>query len=353
MALTHEGRVAGLLLSGQNGRRLLQDGLKAVEVKTKSGARMAVFLAPAVMATAALLACVGTRGAAARVGAAPGPGDVWSAWSWDPLVLLALVVAAAVYARGLQRYWGRVGVGRGVRAWQAAAYAGGLAGVAVALLSPLDALAEALFAAHMVQHLLLIVVAAPLLVLGVPLVPGLWAFARPRRHALGRWWRNSEPVRAGWRALSRPAVVWVIYAAVLWPWHLPALYQRALTSVPVHALEHATLLGSALLFWWTALHPGRAGRLGHGAGVLYVFTAGLQSGLLGVLLTFARAPWYPAYAPTEAAWGLSPLDDQQLAGLLMWVPGGLAHVGAALGLLVAWLGQAEREARRRERVSEA
>lgn len=296
---------------------------------------------------------VGAAPAAAQAaGAAPTPGDVWSAWSWDPLVLLGIVAAAAVYARGLRVFWRRVGIGRGVRAWQAAAYAGGLAALVVALVSPLDALAEALFAAHMVQHLVLMLVAAPLLVLGAPLVPALWALRRGRRHALGRWWRQARSLRAAWAALSQPGVVWALYAATLWLWHVPVLYQAALASAPIHALEHLTLLASALLFWWTALHPGRSGRLGHGLGVLYVFTAGLQSGLLGILLTFARAPWYPAYAPGEAAWGLSPLEDQQLAGLLMWVPGGLAHLLAALALFAVWLAGAEREARRRERAAE-
>jgi putative membrane protein len=294
----------------------------------------------------------GTRVAAAA-GAPITPPDVWTAWVWDPFVLIGLVVAAAVYARGLRTYWRRVGTGRGVRVWQAAAYACGLAALVLALVSPLDALAEALFAAHMVQHLVLLLVAAPLLVLGAPLVPALWALRRARRLALGRWWRGARSVRAAWRALSQPGLVWALYAATLWLWHLPALYQAALASAPTHALEHATLLGSALLFWWTALHAGRPGRLGRGLDVLYVFTAGLQSGLLGILLTFARTPWYPAYAPGEAAWGLTPLEDQQLAGLLMWVPGGVVHLLAALALFVGWLDAAEREAQRRERAAEA
>jgi putative membrane protein len=290
---------------------------------------------------------------ASRVAVPAGPGEAWSAWAWDPLVLLGLVAASAVYARGLRIYWGRVGAGRGVRRWQAMAYASGLLALVVALVSPLDALAEALFTAHMVQHLLLVVVAAPLLVLGAPLVPGLWALPRARRLALGRWWHDARRVWGGWRLLSQPAVVWTLYAATLWIWHLPVLYEAALASASAHALEHVTLLLSALLFWWTALHSGHPGRLGHGAGVLYVFAASLPSGLLGVLLTFARTAWYPAYAPSEAAWGLSPLEDQQLAGLLMWVPGGLAHVIAALGLLVAWLASAERQSRRRDRSAEA
>ncbi|HLH25370.1 MAG TPA: cytochrome c oxidase assembly protein [Chloroflexota bacterium] len=315
--------------------------------------RSPTIAAPTLVAASLALAASGHgHPALAATGAPPTPGDVWTAWAWDPLVLLGLVVAAAVYARGLRTYWRRVGTGRGIRTWQAAAYAAGLAAIAVALVSPLDALSDALFAAHMVQHLILMLVAAPLLVLGAPLVPALWSLRRGQRQAVGRWWRGARPVRAAWRWLSQPGIVWGLYAAAVWLWHLPGPYQAALASTPIHALEHASLLASALLFWWTALHPGRPGRLGHGAGVLYVFTAGFQGGLLGVLLTFAQTPWYPAYTSREAAWGLSPIDDQQLAGLLMWIPAGLVHLLAALGLFFAWLSASEREARRREQAAE-
>ncbi len=290
--------------------------------------------------------------ALAHTGAPPAPADLWTAWSWDPAVLLGLVAAAAVYARGVRTFWARVGTGRGVARWQAAAYAGGLAALFIALVSPLDALSSALFAAHMVQHLLLILAAAPLLVLGSPVVPFLWAFRRARRRAIGRWWRRASAVRAGWHALSQPAVVWVLYTATLWIWHLPGLYQAALASEPIHALEHLALLATALLFWWTVLHPGRHGRLGYGPGVLYVFAATVQSALLGILMTFARAPWYPAYAASTEAWGLTPLEDQQLAGLLMWVPAGLVYLVAASALFVAWLQIAERETQRREHAAE-
>jgi putative membrane protein len=289
-----------------------------------------------------------SHAALGQVGVSPAPRDLWTAWSADPAVLLGLVLAAALYARGLRRYWQRVGSGRGIARWQAVAYTAGLGAVAVALVSPLDALSTALFAAHMAQHLVLVQVAAPLLVLGAPLVPGLWAFGPATRRAIGRWWRHAPGPRAVWRVVSQPLVVWVLFAGVLWGWHLPALYQAALVSAPIHAAEHASLLGAALLLWWTVLHPGRSGRLGYGAGVLYLFATGLHSGLLGAFLTFAPVPWYPSYAPTVAAWGLSPRDDQQLAGLLMWVPGGLLFVLAACGLLVAWLQATERAVRRRE-----
>jgi putative membrane protein len=200
----------------------------------------------------------------------------------------------------------------------------------VALVSPLDALGTALFSAHMVQHMVLVLVAVPLLVLGAPQTGLLWALAEPRRRRLGAWWHCATGLRIGWRALSRPLVVWLLHAAALWLWHLPRLYQAALTSELVHLAEHASFLGTALLFWWVLLGGSPRERLNPALGVLYLFSFALQGGLLGALMTFAPAPWYPAYTTTVAAWGLTPLEDQQLAGLIMWVPAGLVYLAAAL-----------------------
>ncbi len=301
--------------------------------------RAAAGLGAAVLLLAALPAPL----ALAHGSAPPAPSDLWTAWSLEPLVLLGLALAAGAYAWGLAALWRRVGAGRGVSYGQAAAFAGGIVALVLALVSPLDALSAALFAAHMTQHLLLIQVAAPLLVAGAPLVPSLWALPAPWRRALGRAWRRAPP--AAWRTLTAPLLVWALHAGALWAWHLPGLYQAALADERVHALEHACLLGSALLFWWVLPWPGRHGRLGYGTGVLYVLLMTAQSSALGILLAFARAPWYPAYASAEAAWGIAPLDDQQVAGLIMWVPSAFLYLGAVLGLLAAWSRAAERPAR--------
>ena len=286
---------------------------------------------------ALLLFTAPARPALAHGGPPAAPADLWSAWSWEPSVLLALALAAWVYARGLRALWRSAGLGRGVRTWQAAAYAGGLLTVFVALCSPLDALSSALFSAHMVQHLLLILVAAPALILGAPLAPLLWALPPPARRALVSWWKRAGPLRAVWRTASRPLVVWTLQAVVLWAWHLPGPYQAALQNDLVHAAEHASFLITALLFWWTLAHSGGHGALGYGAGMVYAFTTGLQSSALGALIAFAPRPWYPAYAASAAAWGLTPLGDQELAGLIMWVPAGTIYLLAALALFALWL----------------
>jgi len=278
----------------------------------------------------------------AHDGAPLAPQNLWSAWNWEPTVLLGMALVAWAYARGVRVVRRRAGPGRGPRGWQTAAFAGGLAVIFVALISPLDALGSALLSAHMVQHLGLILIAAPLLVLGAPLAPLLWGLPKPVRRVITGSWLPRAVLRRGWQVLGRPLVVWTFHTATMWIWHLPSLYQAALQSQLVHAVEHAGFLSTALLFWWTVARAGRRGRLGYGAGVLYVLGAGLQSSMLGIFMTFAEMPWYPAYTVSVAAWGLTPLVDQQLAGLIMWVPAGLIYLHAALVVFAVWL-KAEEE----------
>jgi putative membrane protein len=261
-------------------------------------------------------------------------------WSWDPLVFLALAVSAWLYGRGLARLWRRAGVGQGLRRWEAVCFALGWLALLVALVSPLDALGGVLFSAHMAQHEVLMLVAAPLLVLGRPLAVSLWALAPPQREAAGRW-AQARPVAAVWRVVTGPFMAFAIHAVAIWVWHIPALYEATLASDAVHAVQHLSFFGSAALFWWALLH-GRYGRMGYGVAVLGVFGTALHSGTLGALLTFAPRLWYPIYAERTAAWGLRPLEDQQLAGLLMWIPAGVLFTLLGLALFAAWLGEAER-----------
>jgi putative membrane protein len=249
-----------------------------------------------------------------------------------PGILAWIVLVGWLYARGVGALWGRAGVGRGVERWRAAAFGAGLLALAVALASPLDALGGVLFSAHMAQHMLLAVVAAPLLVLGAGGTGLLWALGEAGRRRVGGWWRGAGRARAVWRGVSHPLSAWALHVGVLWAWHLPGLYQAALGDALVHAAEHASFLGSGWLFWWTVLGTGH-GRLNAGAGVLYLFTASLAGGVLGVLMTFAPAAWYPAYAASAPVWGLSGLEDQQVAGLIMWIPAGLVYLAAGLGRL--------------------
>ncbi len=268
--------------------------------------------------------------------------QLWRDWTFDPGVVILLLLSLVLYVAGTIRLWQATRVGRGVRWPQAAAFTAGWLVLVVALISPLHALGNALFSAHMVQHELLMLVAAPLLVLAKPILPILWALPRPCARLAGRVSR-----RPGWQTLSRlgsnALVAWLVHAVVLWMWHLPAFFQATLTSNLVHAAQHASFLGSALLFWWAIMHGHRRAS-GYGLAVLYLFTTALHTGLLGALLSLAGAPWYPAYEATTWAWGLSPLEDQQLGGLIMWIPAGIVYIVASLLLFAAWLRESERRA---------
>jgi putative membrane protein len=263
------------------------------------------------------------------------PHDVWTAWSWEPAVVALLLVSGWLYINGLRSLWRAAGEGRGVRRWEAAAFAGGWLTLAAALISPLHRLGGVLFSAHMIQHELLMVVAAPLLVLSRPIIPFLWAIPVSWRRTAGDL-AASRPVSTTWKWLTLPSVAWALHAAAIWIWHAPALYQSTLSSETVHTLQHVSFIGTALLFWWALLHS-REGRLARPAAVIYLFTTAVHTSLLGALLTFSTRLWYPLYDAGAAAWGLTPLEDQQLAGMIMWVPAGLSYMIAALALSVTWL----------------
>lgn len=274
----------------------------------------------------------------------PPPGW-WRAWDLEPGVVVPLVVGAVWYAVGLWRLRRSAGPGRGLEWWRPWAAVGAGACTVIALLSPLDAAADALFSVHMVQHLLLLLVVAPLLVAAGPLYVGLWGLPRSVRRRLTRWWIHA-PARKWLARLLRPVPVWTANLAILWWWHLPAAYDLAVRNDAVHALEHASFLLAGFAFWWLPFrHMGRRRRIDRGAGVVYVFTSGLQCAALGALITLAGHPWYAVHLRTTAAWGIAPLQDQQVAGLLMWIPAGFAYLAAAAVLFVQWLSDAARRGR--------
>jgi putative membrane protein len=273
----------------------------------------------------------------AHAGQPPAPHDLWGAWNLDPVLLGGFAVVGWAYWNG-QAGGGPRDAGRR----RARCFTGALGALGIALLSPLDALSGALASAHMVQHLLLVLVAAPLLALSAPSSALLRGSPLAARRAVGRWRRRLGLRRASLRALGHPALAWLLGVATLWFWHAAVPYDAALANPFLHAVEHASLLGTAWLFWRSVIGPRSPGRVPNGLGVLLVFGMAMQSVLLSLLLTFAEAPWYASYATTTAPWGLQPLADQQLAGVIMWIPAGLVYLGAALALLATWIRAAER-----------
>jgi putative membrane protein len=249
-----------------------------------------------------------------------------------------LCLTTVLYLRGAMELRRRGG--NALRRWEIGCFVAGQVAVAGALVSPLDGLNEVLFSAHMGQHELLMLIAAPLLVLGKPLLAMLWGFPAGGRDALARICRRIAPA---WQALTHPVTAVVVHGATLWIWHAPRLYQACLHSPSLHAFQHLTFFLTASLFWWAMVH-GRFGSIGYGLGVLFVFATATHSALLGVLLTFARSLWYPEYAEPAQKLAIDALQDQQLAGLLMWVPAGAIFTLVGLALFAAWLGQSDRRA---------
>jgi putative membrane protein len=258
---------------------------------------------------------------------APRPHDVWTAWNSDLVVVLGVVAAIALFARGQH------GAGPGGRR-QHAVGAAGVGAIVLALLSPLDALGSALASAHMLQHIVLILVAAPLLVTGGALSTMAQGLPSSVRRA-GQRAAGSSAATSVLHALRRPGAAWLLHVGALWLWHSAALYEAALRSHWLHGLEHVSFFATALLFWSVVLRRQPGPDAFPGVALVLVFTMALQSVLLSALLTFSPTPWYPSYGERAAPWGLDPLVDQQLAGVMMWVPGGLVYLGIALVLLIS------------------
>jgi putative membrane protein len=251
-------------------------------------------------------------------------------WSFEPWTIALLAISMALYLVGTGRLWHRAGTGRGLRRFEVAMWGAGWLTLVGALVSPLDPLGESLFSAHMVQHELLMVAAAPLLVLGRPLAAWAWALPASWRPGAGGVFRR-RGWRPVWATLTHPVTAWSLHAVALWGWHLPALFEAALAHPAVHAFQHASFLATALLFWWSTL--GAIDRRRQGAALASLFTTMLHTGALGALMTLSPLLWYPHYAATSAAYGLDPLADQQLGGLIMWIPASAAYL--AVGLAIA------------------
>jgi putative membrane protein len=263
---------------------------------------------------------------------AAAPANLAASWNVAAWLVLLLAMAAFGYVLGLRRLWQHAGRRGGVAASQAWAFGIGWVALVLALVSPLDALGGQLFSAHMVQHELLMVLAAPLLVIGRPLATWTWALSPAQRRVIGRV-VGTRGWAALWAALTDPLVAWALHAIALWAWHIPAAFDAALRHEGWHIAQHLSFLVTALFFWWSVLGHDPRGRHGPGHSAASLFTTMMHTGALGALLSLAPRPWYQPYVASTLALGLDPVQDQQLGGLVMWVPAGLAYVVAALWVL--------------------
>jgi putative membrane protein len=202
--------------------------------------------------SASLCALLSNFGTVFAHSGAPGQASPWLAWQADPWLWFVLGGVSLWYARGAMQVWGQAGTGRGLRRYQVVAFGGGMLTLVMALLSPLAHLAHESFAWHMTQHLLLMLVAAPLLVVGASHLAYLWAIPAPYRRAITQAWQRSRSLRYVWHLLTTPASVWLLHSVALWLWHLPRFYEAALRNSWIHAFEHFSFFASAFLFWWFA-----------------------------------------------------------------------------------------------------
>jgi putative membrane protein len=262
--------------------------------------------------------------------------SVWSVpWSWEPQIVLPLAILLLLYAAGTLR--------RGqfyMLRWRHAGFFVGWFSLFLALTSPIHELGEQLFSAHMLQHEIMILVSAPLISASHPGATCLWAFAPRGRAGIGAWVHRVEQTRLV-RFLSAPLIAWLLEAIALWVWHIPVLYQATLQSDWVHAAQHLSFFLSGVVFWSALYGVGRSA-MSYGAGTFYTFGAAVHCSALGALLTFSTVLWYPIYAGTTARWGFTPLEDQQLGGVIMWVPSAIVFIIIALALFAKWLSESDR-----------
>lgn len=259
-------------------------------------------------------------------------------WTVDPAVLVPLGLGLVVYAAGVARLWHHAGVGRGTSYLRVAWFGLGWLCMVVALISPLHDLSRRLFSAHMIEHEVVMTIAAPLLILSRPLPVMLWAFPRSWRPRVASGTQLGAYL-VGWDIVSRPVVATVLHGVAIWAWHIPAAFDAGLGSEPVHWLQHLSFFVTAMLFWWSVFAP----RQRTGGAIAELFVTGMHTGALGVLLALAPAPMYLAQAALARAYGTDPLQDQQLAGLIMWVPAGIIYVGAALAITVRWVSRSSQQ----------
>ena len=293
-----------------------------------------LFGLPLVLVPAPVLA----HGADAAIPAFP---SVLLEWRFDPTAVVPLLVVAALYLWAVRRVDATHPGNRHPRhrTWL---FMGGVVAIGIALVSPIEAYEGLLFSVHMVQHMLLELVAAPLLLAGAPITLTLRvASPRVRRRLLAVL--QSRVVHV----ISFPVIAWVLFAAVNWGWHFSTLYDQALEDDLLHYVQHATFLGAALLFWWPAIGADPSPwRLPHPMRLFYLFLAMPQNSFLGVALLQTSSVLYPHYVTNGRSWGPSPLEDQHLGGVLMWVMGDMAFLAGMAVVVALWVRHEERRSSR-------
>lgn len=253
--------------------------------------------------------------------------SLWFAWNFSPSLVLGILLLTGAYLYAIGPLRKRVDWAGAVEQRQIVYFVAGVVVLVIALMSPIDEAGDTyLFGVHMIQHMLLAVIVPPLLLLGIPDWLGHPIATRPLLRRAARW-------------IAHPVVAFGVFNADLWLWHAPALYDLTLANENVHVLEHLTFVVLGMWFWLPILGPRTAfPRVADAVGVVYLFLGCQPMVVLGALLTFAANPFYLPYVSAPRMWGLSPLQDQQLGGLIMWLPTNIPYLIALSLLFFRWVG---------------
>ncbi len=251
-------------------------------------------------------------------------------WTFDPWIVLPIAFISLLYFAGRIRLSRRVHRSGPLR-WQDLFFCGGMLTLVGALISPLHWLGEHLFTFHMIEHEIVMAISAPLIVLARPVAPLLWGLPKRTRRGLGATMRTPLITRS-WDWCTRSTSATVIHAVAIWGWHLPFLFDAAVTNTAMHRLQHLSFFATAVLFWWAVIW-----KSDHGAAAWHLFVTMVHTSILGALMALAPRVLYIAQTQTASAWGLTPLEDQQLAGMIMWVPAGTIYAAAAMTMLALWI----------------
>ncbi|MDB5484990.1 MAG: hypothetical protein JWR29_894 [Tardiphaga sp.] len=252
-------------------------------------------------------------------------------WTFDPWVVTPLAVFGLLYAIGIVKLSRQSGRGRTKFAGRVALGLTGGATLAAALMSPLHWLGEHIFTFHMIEHEIVMAVSAPLLVAARPLATVMWGLPHHARRLVGTG-LAARTMRMAWEWLTRGTSASILHAVAIWGWHVPGLFDAAVTDVALHRQQHFSFFITAVLFWWSVLW-----RSSRGAAAWYIFVTMMHTGILGALMALAPRVLYTAQTQAARSWGLTPLEDQQLAGIVMWIPAGTIYAGAALTMAALWV----------------
>ncbi|OWV92811.1 hypothetical protein ATY81_16815 [Rhizobium sp. R72] len=276
----------------------------------------------------ALVLAVAARAAAAHE---IGTHALQAEWTFDPFIVTPLCVVGLIYARGFSLVWRRARRGRRAMLLRAICFGTGWFALAGALISPMHWLGEHLLFAHMVEHEILMTIAAPMIVLARPAGVLLWGLPNPLRRSTGRLMKVNA-VQITWTWASAGLVATLMHGLAIWAFHAPILFDAAVTNDALHRLQHVSFFFTAILFWWAICW-----RSNYGAATWHLVVTMLHTTALGALMALAPRVLYLDQTRFTEAWHLTPLEDQQLAGIIMWVPAGTIYAGAALATAALWI----------------